>query len=107
MSKFHEDFEKPWNPTEGDKLWADVLQAKYPLLVDAMTGSGPSLRSGAPRPRMSFILSATSGELRFSLSHKDCSRSYSGPILDPSDPLMSAERCLADGSGKWWDKDRK
>lgn len=106
MSRFDEDFEKSWNPTDGDKLWADVMQLKYPLIVDAMTGSGPKLRSGESRPRMSLILTARNGELRFSLSNPECSRSYSGPITDPSDPLMSAERALMEGTGKWWDKDK-
>jgi hypothetical protein len=49
-------------------------------------------------------LSAKDGRLRFSLSSPQSSRSYSGPINDPTDPLMSAETCLEAGSGEWWTK---
>ncbi len=101
MSNFLDAYHAPLNPIEEDSAWADVMQKRYPLLVDAMVGSEGSGRSGPTRPPLSFILSKKDGRLRFSLSSPESSRTYFGPINDPSDPLMSAETCLQAGSGEW------
>jgi len=104
MSNFLDGYHAPVNPIEEDKSWADAMQVKYPLLVDAMVGSEGSGRSGPTRPRLSFILSSKDGRLRFSLSSPDSARSYSGPIDDATEPLEAAERALAANKGEWWTK---
>ncbi len=104
MSNFLDGYHRSFNPVKENDSWANAMQVKYPLLVDAMVGSEGSGASGPTRPPLSFILSAKDGHLRFSLSSKESSRSYSGPINDPTDPLMSAETCLQAGSGQWWTK---
>lgn len=104
MSNFLDGYHKSGNPLTENDAWANAMQKKYPLLVDAMVGSEGSSASGPTRPPLSFILTAKDGALRFSLSSQQSSRSYSGPINDPSDPLMSAETCLQAGSGGWWTK---
>ncbi len=104
MSNFLDGYHRASNPLTENDAWADAMQKRYPLLVDAMVGSEGSSASGPTRPPLSFILSAKDGRLRFSLSSPQSSRSYSGPINDPTDPLMSAETCLEAGSGEWWTK---
>lgn len=101
MSNFLDGYNRPYNPLKENDGWANVMQAKYPLLVDAMVGSVGSGASGPTRPPLSFILSSKDGKLRFSLSSPEASRTYFGPINDPSDPLMSAETCLQASSGEW------
>lgn len=104
MSNFLDGYHVSPDSLKENGSWADAMQVKYPLLVDAMVGSEGSGRSGPTRPPLSFILSAKDGRLRFSLSSPEASRTYSGPINDPSDPLMSAETALMAGSGEWWTK---
>lgn len=104
MSSFLDGYNSASNPLLGGDKWADAMQVKYPLLVDAMVGSEGSGHSGPTRPPLSFILSAKDGRLRFTLSSPESSRSYSGPIDDPSEPLAASERALQGNAGEWWTK---
>jgi hypothetical protein len=104
MSNFSAGYQRPHNPVEDNKSWADSMQVKYPLLVDAMVGSEGSGRSGPKVPPMALKMSAKDGRLRFTLSSQESSRCYSGPISDPSEPLASVESALGEGTGEWWDK---
>lgn len=87
--------------------WAEKMEVKYPLLTAAMRGKEASSASGGEIPQLSFILSSKDGRLRFTLSSQESSRSYSGPIDDPSEPLEAAERALAGNRGEWWTKNEK
>lgn len=104
MSNFLDGYHKGSNPVKENDGWANAMQAKYPMLVDAMVGSEGSGASGPTRPPLSFTLKATDGTLRFTLSSFESSRSYSGPIDDPSDPMGAAERALQGNKGAWWTK---
>ncbi len=104
MSTFLDGYARPSSRLEEDFKWAEKLEVKYPLLTAAMRGKEASSASGGEIPPLSFILSAKDGRLRFTLSSPQSSRSYSGPIDDPSEPLEAAERALKAGQGEWWSK---
>ncbi len=104
MSNFVNGYARPYNPVEDNKSWADAMQVKYPLLVDAMVGSEGSGRSGPKVPPMALKIHAKDGRLRFTLSSQESPRCYSGPISDPTDPLMSVERAMEASAGEWWEK---
>lgn len=104
MDDFLSGYTRKSSNLEEDYEWAAKLEVKYPRLTAAMRGKEASSASGGEIPPMSFILSAKEGRLRFSLSSVDSSRSYSGPIDDPSEPLAAAERALEANRGEWWTK---
>jgi len=104
MSTFLDGYQRPFNPVEDNKSWADAMQVRYPLLTDAMVGSEASGRSGPKVPPMSLKIHAKDGRLRFTLSSPDSHRCYSGPISDPTEPLASVEATLQSSAGEWWEK---
>ena len=101
MSNSLDSYHGSSNPAEDNKDWFEAVAANWPLLADALMGSAPLGKAGPVRPPLSLIFSVKEGKLRFSLSSPDSSRTYFGSLDDPSEPLASAERCLAGSRGEW------
>jgi hypothetical protein len=97
MSKLHDSYDESTSAQLDGAEALRALSVKYPELVEALYGRKGGNGSGPMVPPMTLMVYFREGQLRWSLSSTESSKSFYGKVTTPGEPLEAVEACLLAG----------